>query len=64
MFGGTALGQPVAAKPAFNFSLGGTTAGAAPAAGGLFGSTQPGEILRAVVMGSEGEGRLREKPDP
>jgi len=45
MFGATALGQPAAAKPAFNFSLGGTTAGAAPAAGGLFGTTQPGGLF-------------------
>lgn len=49
MFGGTALGQPVAAKPAFNFSLGGTTAGAAPAAGGLFGSTQPGGLFGSTA---------------
>ena len=66
MFGATALGQPAAAKPAFNFSLGGTTAGAAPAAGGLFGTTQPGETHcehMSFFTGSVWTGPFLEKND-
>ena len=52
IFGNTALGQTTAAKPTFNFSLGSTTTGAAPAGTGLFGNTQTGNtlILRFLSM--------------
>ena len=45
IFGNTALGQTAAAKPAFNFSLGSTPAGAAQPGTGLFGTTQTGMFL-------------------
>lgn len=49
IFGSTALGQPAAAKPAFNFSMQGAATGTAPATGGLFGTAQPGGLFGSTA---------------